>query len=246
MASSINASITSSGIVQTADASGNLVLQGNGTTGLTIDNTGKVLLPNIALAGTASAGMLEYNGTAPYFTPLGTQRGVIPGMQYYRLNTDLIGANATGAQNIFGVGCTVSSSTVYEFETVFVLTKTAGTTSHTISLGFGGTATTSNIGYLSINQSGTLQTDVPYAGTQFTKWIITSSADAVTTGITAAGQYRWFNLKGTVSINAGGTFIPQYTLSVAPGGAYTTVTGGYFKIYPIGAAGSNINVGTWA
>ena len=252
MASIINASTTStSGLVQTADASGVLQLQSNGVTGLTVGTGGVVTAANGMVfssmtLGTAVAGKFEYDGRVPYFTPLGTQRGVVPGMQYFRLNTDLIGANTTGAQNIFGVGCTVSSSTVYEFETVFVLTKTAGTTSHTISLGFGGTATTSNTAYLSINQSGTLQTDVPYSGTQFTKWVITSSADAVTTGITAAGQYRWFNLKGTVSINAGGTFIPQYTLSAAPGGAYTTVTGGYFKIYPIGAAGGNISVGTWA
>lgn len=47
-------------------------------------------------------------------------------------------------------------------------------------------------------------------------------------------------------INAGGTFIPQYQLSAAPGGAYTTAIGSYFLIYPIGAAGNNTNIGTWA
>jgi len=53
-------------------------------------------------------------------------------------------------------------------------------------------------------------------------------------------------MKGTVSINAGGTFIPQYTLSAAPGGAYSTVAGSFIRIAPIGASGSAINVGTWA
>jgi hypothetical protein len=51
---------------------------------------------------------------------------------------------------------------------------------------------------------------------------------------------------GTVSVNAGGTFIPQYTLSTAPGGAYTTAIGSYLSIWPIGAAGANTSVGTWA
>jgi hypothetical protein len=53
-------------------------------------------------------------------------------------------------------------------------------------------------------------------------------------------------IKGTVSINAGGTFIPQYTLSAAPGGAYSTQPGGYVKISAIGAAGANTSIGNWA
>lgn len=252
MASIINASTTStSGLVQTADASGVLQLQSNGVTGLTVGAGGVItaangMIFNSMTLGTATTGELEYDGSELYFTPLGTQRGLIPALQYYRLNTALVGANATGAQNIFGVGCTVSSNTVYEFESTFVLTKSAGTTSHTISLGFGGTATTNNTGYLAMNTAGTNQSDVPYAGTYFSKWIITSALDAVTTGITAATNTRWFTLKGTVSINAGGTFIPQYSLSAAPGGAYTTGVGSYFLIYPIGGAGSNTSVGTWA
>ena len=251
MASTINASTNStSGLVYNADASGILQLQSNGTTGLTVGSGGVVtaangIVMNTMTLGSPVTGEFEYDGGELYFTPLGTQRGIVPSMQYYRLNSTVVGTNATGAQSIFGVGCTVSSNTVYEFESAFVLNKTAGTTSHTISLGFGGTATTTNIGYLAINQAGTVQSDVPYAGTQFTKWIIVSTLDAVTTGIVSTGNYRWFFIKGTVSINTGGTFIPQYSLSAAPGGAYTTQLGSYFAIYPIGAAGSNTSVGTW-
>jgi len=46
--------------------------------------------------------------------------------------------------------------------------------------------------------------------------------------------------KGRVTVNAGGTFIPQYSLTAAPGGAYSTVTGSSFKITPISTL-----VGTW-
>lgn len=244
MASIINASVSSNGLVQTGDASGNLVLQGDGTSGLTINNTGKVLLPNIALAGTASAGMLEYNGTAPFFTPLGTQRGVIPGMQYYRLDSTLAGANATGAQNMLGVGVTLSSSTIYAFDALLMMSKSAGTTSHTVAFGFGGTFTNNNIVYSMVRDGNS--TGFTNNGNPAMMTIQTANSTVITGARAVAAFFDVLYLKGTVSVNSGGTFIPQYTLSAAPGGAYTTAVGSYFLIYPIGAAGGNISVGTWA
>lgn len=210
----------------------------NGSTGLS--------LPSGSLI-TASAGNMEYDGKALYFVPQGTQRGVLPGMQYYRLNSAVAGANATGAQSIFGVGVTLSSSTTYQFDSVIGISKTAGVTSHTVALGFGGTATINNIGYSVHNQGdATAFTTVPYSGTMFDQWVATASAQVITGSVGTAGSYRVIVLSGTVSVNAGGTFIPQYTLSAAPGGAYTTQIGSYFSIYPVGAAGSNISVGAWA
>jgi hypothetical protein len=207
---------------------------------------GKTLITSSALS-TAEAGAIEYDGTAFYATAQGTQRGVIPGAQYYRLNSTLAGANATGAQNILGVGCTLSSSTVYAFEGQFAISKTAGITNHTVALGFGGTATINNIGYQSINQGdSTAFTTVPYAGTFFWTWIQTASSTVVTGINSTAGSYRSIWIKGTVSVNSGGTFIPQYTLSAAPGGAYTAQIGSYFLIYPVSASGAASNVGTWA
>ena len=91
--------------------------------------------------GTATAGNMEYNGTSLFFTPAGTQRGVVPGMQFYVLNSTVAGANVNTAQNILGVGVTLSASTYYAFEAFYGLSKTAGTTSHTVGYGFGGTAT---------------------------------------------------------------------------------------------------------
>jgi hypothetical protein len=50
---------------------------------------------------------------------------------------------------------------------------------------------------------------------------------------------------GTVSINAAGTFIPQYTLTAAPGGAYSTAAGSHIRMMPLGGAGT-INIGNWS
>jgi len=200
-----------------------------------------------ALAGTPTAGTTEYNGTALYFTPTSTQRGVIPGMQYYRLDSALAGSNVSTAQSIFGVGVTLSASTVYEFEAVFALSKTAGGTTHSIGLGFGGSATINNISYLIARSGSTTSFNDGSSAASYTAHFLQTATNSVLTGaITSATVYQMGTYRGVVSINASGTFIPQYTLSAAPGGAYSTAINSYMLIYPIGAAGSNTSIGTWA
>ena len=127
------------------------------------------------------------------------------------------------------------------------MSKTAGTTSYTISTLFGGTATITSITYLfETYADSTSFADAPYNGTQSCSVIQTASAAVVVPASTSATNYKWIRFTGTVSINASGTFIPQYSLSAAPGGAYTVAAGSWMSIYPIGASGSNISVGTWA
>jgi hypothetical protein len=252
MASTINASTNlTSGLVYNADASGVLQLQSNGVTGLTVGTGGVVtaangIVMNTMTLGSPITGEFEYDGRVPYFTPAGTQRGVVPGMQYYRLNTAVVGANTTGAQNLLGVGVTLSSNTVYAFESNYNLTKAAGTTAHTFSFLFGGTAAIGSIAYTIMRtSSGVSFTDTAGAVQPFI-FAQTVSATTVTGSRTLAVYYDQTVIKGTVSVITGGTFIPQYTLSAAPGGAYTTQPGSYFAIYPVGTAGSNTSVGTWA
>jgi len=217
----------------------------NGTTGV---NTPAPLSLSSTTLSTAVPGNLEYDGRLPYFVPQGVQRGVIPGMQFYRLDSALAGANVNTAQNLFGVGVTLSSSTVYKFEAVFALSKASGTTSHTLSALFGGTATINNIMWgASGTWFGTTAAPNGYASAIIGGF---SSPNNNTTQLmpaqTNATVSMWFVMQGTVSINAGGTFAPQYILSAAPGSAYSTLAGSYFSIYPIGASGSNISVGAWA
>ncbi len=208
--------------------------------------TQPILLTSGTNLTTAAAGSVEYDGKVEYFTPQGTQRGVSPAQQFYRLDSGLAGANVNTAQSVFGVGVTLSSSTVYAFETTIIVSKSAGTTSHNFSIGFGGAATINNISWQSVGGyilSATASGSLTSGGTA----VANSSSFTITQGsISSAAITLVCLIKGTVSINAGGTFIPQYTLSAAPGGAYTTQAGSYFLIYPIGASGANTNVGTWA
>ena len=205
-----------------------------------------LVLTSDTLIGTAAAGNIEYSSPIFTGTPIGTQRGIIPTQQYYRLDSAYAGSNATGAQSLFGVGCTLSASTVYEFEIIFALSKTAGATAHTIALGFGGTATVNNIGYYqSLADNNTSLTTLASTN-EGVVFIQTASATVVTQSFGNATKYCISIVKGTVSINAGGTFIPQYTLSAAPGGAYSTQIGSYIRINPLSASGAATNVGTWS
>lgn len=206
-----------------------------------------IVLSSDALKTTPSIGEMEHDGKIFTATPqANTQRGIVPTEQFFRLNSNLTGANATGAQNIFGVGVTLAGSTVYEFEISAVILKSAGTTAHTISSLIGGTATINNIQYsvilLSDNTypTGTTAPSSRFAATNST------SAVTISSSITSAVALSSILIKGTVSVNAGGTFIPRYSLSAAPGGAYTTQIGSYMKIKPIGSSGSNTVVGTWS
>ena len=229
----------------------------DGTTGLSgpvILPAGTTTIPPLDFTSgtsltTALAGAMEYDGNTLMFTPKGTERGLVPGMQFYCLNTAYAGANSTATQSIFGLtnGVTLSSSTMYEFEMSATLLKTAGTTSHTFRTLFGGTATLNHILYdarvnCTPNVIGT------YGGSSNQQGVTANVATVITTtgALTSANTYWSGLVKGVVSINSGGTFHPQYSLSVAPGGAYTTQVGSYFAIWPIGAAGSNVNIGTWS
>lgn len=229
----------------------------DGTTGLSgpvILPAGTTTIPPLDFTSgtsltTALAGAMEYDGNTLMFTPKGTERGLVPGMQFYCLNTAYAGANSTATQSIFGLtnGVTLSSSTMYEFEMSVTLLKTAGTTSHTFRTLFGGTATLNHILYdarvnCTPNVIGT------YGGSSNQQGVTANVATVITTtgALTSANTYWSGLLKGVVSINAGGTFHPQYSLSAAPGGAYTTQVGSYFAIWPIGPSGSNVNIGTWS
>jgi len=204
-----------------------------------------VLGADTLLGTTPAIGSVEFDGKAFYATAQGTQRGVIPGAQFFRLESNLAGANVATVQSVFGVSVTLSTSTIYAFESVIALSKAAGATSHTFSVGFGGSATVNNIGYGIIEKSNTTSfTNLSNSDT-IQAFIQTASATSMGT-VASATQFFMQNIKGTVSINGGGTFTPQYTLSAAPGGAYSTMANSYFLIYPIGASGANISVGAWA
>ena len=192
---------------------------------------------------TAAAGAVEYDGKVIYSTPAG--RGVSPSMMFYRLNSNYAGANSSTAQSLFNVGVTLQAGTVYAFTADFLLSKTAGTSSHTLGILFGGTVALNNIFYTAYVTGATVAPPSVGTGTTVASHITTATIANLTAATTAATIQYGYTYHGTVSIDTGGTFIPQYKLSAAPGGAYSTIAGSFFAIWPIGASGANTSVGPW-
>lgn len=210
---------------------------------------GNVSLTPPVTASNFSLALPAANGSVPYINAAGdlvVSGRVVPSAKFFRLNADLAGANATGAQSIFGKGVTLDAGTVYAFEAAYTFSKTAGTAAHNFNLGYGGTATLNNIAAVvdALFSSTALSTANQSNITRNTYG--TSAQSSIWLAASAATINAIVTIKGTVSINAAGTFIPQYSLSAAPGGAYSTAAGSYFLIYPIGTAGADVNVGGWA
>lgn len=191
---------------------------------------------------------LDDTGNLPQAVTAGLGTVRLPGEMIYRLNSDLAGSNVNTVQKVVGVGVTLAGSTVYQFEGWYSLYKLVGTTSHTIAIGFGGTATINNITWQIYENwaSGTSADPTGLTLTADSSYYNTTGLIVSTSAITGANAYFYGVIKGTVSINVGGTFIPQYQLSAAPGGAYSTLAGSYFKISPLSASGANTSIGNWA
>jgi len=194
---------------------------------------------------TSSAGAIEYDGRAFYSTPLALQRGLIQTGQQYTLDSGYVGSNVTTAQTLLGVGiASAPGATECEFEGTFYLSKSAGVTSHTISLIFNaGSATVFRFNYdfQTATNATSFSTLTNFVGGSSA----VNSAVPVTSAITTANAFITIKVHGTVSISGGGSIVPGYILSAAPGGAYTTGPGSTFRIWPIGANG-NVSIGSWA
>jgi hypothetical protein len=192
----------------------------------------------------AAAGAMEYDGKVLYSTPAG--RGVSPSMMVYRLNSTRTGTNNTAATSIFGAGVSLQASTVYAFEMRLVMRKTVGTTSHDIRLQMNSSSALGTILYTGVSATFASPSTSGNSNTTVSFYGATEGNVAILTGITTANIQAQCTLQGNFDTGSATTFTPNYTLSAAPGGAYTTQVGTYFAIWPIGAAGANTSVGPWA
>ena len=197
-------------------------------------------------AGAAVSEKLRIASTGLVYGKYATMsQGVVPAQAYYRLAADYAGTNVNTNQSLFGKGVPLAASTTYAFEMVFVLQKTAGSTSNNISLLFDiGAGTITDVGYFvtgvfRANPASTINTPDVVLYSQV------ATATQVTNSSTTAGVNFTTIVKGTLSVGTAGTWTPQYKLSAAPGGAYSTLAGSYVNVYPLGPSGAAINVGGW-
>jgi hypothetical protein len=170
-----------------------------------------------------------------------------PALFYTNTLTPVTGNNALGTQNILGVGVTLLSNTLYEFHGNFNLYKSVGGTSHTFSFGWGGNATLNKILTNLLAQQSQIGF-VTFHASRVVNMYTMENKDSMIISSAITNTFYTINIQiqGIVSVATGGTLIPQYTLSAAPGGAYTTSAGSTFSLRPLGTAASPFSVGTWS
>ena len=159
-----------------------------------------------------------------------------------------LAANGTGtdvatAQPWFPTsgGVTLASDTTYFFDGHLRTSRAAGTTSHTTSLLFGGTAVLSSIAYKAHVNTGDVVTNLSENQTA----IEVATATVVKAASTSATEQIDIHVVGMVRVTTTGTFIPQFQYSSAPGGVPTILTNSFFRLWPEGSAAVATR-GTWA
>lgn len=148
--------------------------------------------------------------------------------------------NQTAAQQAFRNstnGAITLAAGFWGFEGQYLISET-GTTSHTVSILFGGTAVLGFINYLVYGISGTTMT--PATG-GLSGASIVATAVVSTPALAAAGSEQ-IAFYGTLQVTTAGTFIPQVAYSAAPGAAPTMLKGSYIFIQPL----NSTLVGQWS
>jgi hypothetical protein len=201
-------------------------------------------IASAAVLATATAGTAEYDGNAFYLSPAASQRAVQE-ISFLTTNaSDFVGTDVATAQPVFEAArdtLSVAGGTTYMLEALYVLSRAAGTTSHTIATLFGGTATLTSIMYRADSTSTTGNA----LGATSSIYGTAASALVVTAASVVATENNIIRLRGIIRTNVAGTIIPQIQFSAAPGGAPTFKANSFFKLSPVGSSAFG-SVGNWA
>jgi hypothetical protein len=231
---------------------GNLIISSGGEVVLAAGTTGTapIVFQSGTLESTANltAGDMEYDGKVLYFTPNGTQRGILPSEQFFINNANItLGAN-TSAQSIFGLtnGVSVTTGVRYKYHIVINVEKT-GAGSPNFGYGIGGTAVIAQHTYQAQAATNLASLGTTGASQMLSEVLTTNFSTAVSLGAMGGGNptYSAFEITGYLDITTGGYINPQVTFSAAPGGAVLLPLSS-MRIFPVGVISANTSVGTWS
>jgi len=200
----------------------------------------------------AQAGAIEYNGRGFYTTPDATAGKAFNVSEHlYALSADTT-IIATVVANtwypIFGVGLDVASDSSYVVDMLVGLRT--GTTSHTVSFHFGGTATYSDVQFRTEFTNLALSTGTAVAGTPtapVTLLFVGNAALPANAVISPASALasKFFRVYGIITINTAGTIIPEISFSANPGGTNQTTRLSHVKLNAIGTSTGVLQAGNW-
>lgn len=191
---------------------------------------------------TPAAGAVEYDGTVFYGTPVANERGVIS-TEFVRVqvNNNTL-SDVDTAQSVFSTpsGVGLAANTTYEFEATYLITRSAGTTSHTTSVLFNASNALNGIAYVA---DATTSTGVALTALSRIYGTATTGL-TVTAASTSATENLVITLRGIMRTNLATVITPQFQYSAAPGGAPTVLPNSYIKFKPLGS-GTVASVGNW-
>lgn len=257
---SATGNITGDNIIGTlfgnVSAAGPVSATGNVTGGNVIGHirpvAGSASLPPVRISAgtntsTALGGAIEYDGVVFYGTPTTLSRGLLHTEQFIALVTDYTGVDSASAQQVFDSPTngtiTLDANTAYLMEGVYYITRSAGSTSHTLStlFGTGGGLSISSMTYIAETTSTTNNTLGAVSriyGTGVTAVVVTAASTSTTENITVT-------LRGIIRTSGGGTLTPQIQYSAAPGGQPSILKNSYLRFTPLGV-NSVASVGNWS
>lgn len=169
----------------------------------------------------------------------------------YTLNADrTIVATVVGATfySMFGVGLSVPIG-AYRFE-IFGLMAT-GTTSHTVSVQMGGSASIQDIQFYTdfLNIATSTGTAAASTPTSSVRTAFNANPNSTANGVispASAIATKSFNAVGIVRVSGAGTLNPQIGFSANPTGTNAMAKGSHLRIMPISTTiNANISYGTW-
>ena len=197
---------------------------------------------------TAVEGAAEFDGKTLYFTSNNTERGIVKNPQFFVLNANRTLTNQAAVQSLLGKSVTISTGVRYYYRILYTVYLSNGSrTSSAPQFAVGGTAVLAQNTYW-VNPCGAANQTTPTQTYQMSNHITTGFGTGVTIANTTSGaQYYSIIIDGNLDCTTGGTLIPYFGLSSStPGSSAYIQAGATMEIYPIGAAGANTQIGTWA
>jgi hypothetical protein len=207
-------------------------------------------IPSGVLLTNAAAGAVEYDGDSLYFTPSGTQRGIIKSPQLFVLNANYTLANQSSTQSLFGKGVTLTGGNRYYYRILYTVYLSNGSRTNSAiqyALALTNGAALAQHTYWVNPCNNSLQT-TPTQTYQMSNHITTGFNTLISISNTGSGsQYYSIIIDGNIDCTSTGTITPQFGLSSStPGSSSYIQAGATMEIYPIGPQGANTSVGTWA
>lgn len=201
--------------------------------------------PGVLLT-TPFQGAFEYEGKSLYFTPNGTERGVLQNMQMYQLDAARSGNGAiTTIQSIFGKAVAVQAGTRYQYEANVTISNTAATAkSLQYALTTGATITAHDYEVISFFAASAV---TPTAANMMQNRITTGFNTLVTVSAAsgaAAGAFT-ARIRGSFDVSVAGTIDFSFGLT-AVGTAVTIVAGSNVMLWAVGATGADTQIGNWS